>query len=159
MRLKVHLNKKDILGAGLICLLGLAAVLQVSATSVSRIAGMGAGALPVLLGSVLMCVGILWLFDSRLSPDEDEDTDIGVSKWRGCCGLASGVFAFLLLGKYGGILPAVFASVFITVLGDSRHTCGSAALLATAALLLAGLLMIFIPQLSYPVLEKARLLL
>lgn len=159
MRLKVHINKRDVLGAGLLCLLGLAVVLQVSASSVSRIAGMGAGALPVLLGSLLMCVGILWLFDSRLSPDEDEDGDIGVSKWRGSCGLASGVFAFLLLGKYGGILPAVFASVFITVLGDSRHTCSSAALLATGAMLLTGLIMVFVPQLSYPVLEKARLLL
>lgn len=145
MRLKVSINKRDALASGLLCLLGLVAVLQVSATSVSRIAGMGAGLLPVLLGSLLLFIGVLWLFDSRLSPDEDEGVDIGASKWRGCCGLVSGVFAFLLIGKYGGWLPGVFSLVFITVLGDRRHTWRSAMLIALAASALVFPILFFHP--------------
>lgn len=147
MRFKVSINKRDVLASGLLCLLGLAAVLQVSASSVSRISGMGAGVLPVLLGSLLMLVGILWLFDSKLSPDEDEGIDIGVSKWRGSCGVVSGVFAFMLLGKYGGVLPAVFALVFITVLGDRRHTWRSATLLAAIATIVAAIILALNPHL------------
>ncbi|NLC35055.1 MAG: tripartite tricarboxylate transporter TctB family protein [Alcaligenaceae bacterium] len=149
MRFKVSINKRDVLASGLLCLLGLAAVLQVSASSVSRISGMGAGVLPVVLGSVLMLIGILWLFDSRLSPDEEDGIDIGVSKWRGSCGVVSGVFAFLLLSKYGGMLPAVFALVFVTVLGDRRHSWRSALLLASGGTLLAGLVLAFSPGLAF----------
>lgn len=145
MRLKVSINKRDIAASGLLCLLGLAAVLQVSASSVARISGMGAGVLPVLLGAVLMFVGIFWLFDSRLSPDEDEDVDIGASKWRGSCGLVSGVFAFMIVGKYGGLLPALFILIFITVLGDRRHTWRSALGLAAGVTVLAAVILAFNP--------------
>lgn len=143
MRFKVRLNKRDVLASGLLCLLGMAAVLQVSANSVARISGMGAGVLPVALGALLMFVGVLWLFDSRLSPDEDDGVDIGTSKWRGSCGLVSGIFVFLLLAKYGGIVPAVFASMFVTALGDRRHTVRSALFLSTCAAALAVLMVLW----------------
>lgn len=139
MRFKVSINKRDAVATGLLCLLGLAVALQVSASSVARISGLGAGVLPVLLGALLMCGGILWLFDSRFSPDDDDGVDIGASKWRGSCGLASGVFAFLIVGKYGGLLPAVFALAFITVLGDPRHTWRSALFLSCAATIAVAL--------------------
>jgi len=133
MRITFSINKRDALAALVLCLLGLAAVLQVSAHSVASVSGMGAGVLPVLLGALLMFVGVMWLFDSRLSPDDDEGVDIGVSKWRGCCGVVSGVFAFMILGKYAGLAPAVFALVFIAVLGDRGHSWRSALALALAA--------------------------
>ncbi len=147
VRFKVSINKKEVLAPGLLCLLGLAAVLKISASSVSQISGMGALVLPVLLGSLLMLVGILWLFDSKLSPDDDEDTEIGASIWRGCCGVVSGVFAFMLLGKYVGLVPGVFALAFITVMGDPRHSWRSALVLATAAALLSALGMALLPRL------------
>lgn len=147
MRFKVSINKKEILAPGLLCLLGLAAVLKVSASSASTISGLGASVLPVLLGSLLMMVGIFWLFESRLSPDEDEDAEIGTSIWRGCCGAVSGMFAFMLIVKYVGLVPGVFALAFITVMGDYRHSWRSALVLATAAALLVSAGMAFFPWL------------
>lgn len=152
MRLKVNINKKDLLGSGLLCLLGLAAVLQVSAISVRPASVLGSSLFPVLLGSLLLFVGILWLFDSRLSPDDDEGVDIGVSKWRGCCGVVSGVFAFMLLGKYAGLVPAVSALVFITVLGDHRHTWRSAAIFSGSAALAVAVVLFVRPAVSLPLL-------
>jgi len=141
LRLRVRINKRELLGAGLLCLLALASVLKVSASATGKIAGMGSGVLPVLLGSLLLVAGITWLFNSRLSPDEVDDAEIGSSKWRGICGAATGLFCFLIAGKYFGLGVAVFALVFLTVLGDHRHTPGSAALLAGCATLLAVPLM------------------
>ena len=143
MRLKVSINKKELLASGLLCLLGLAAVLQVSASAVGRATGLGAGMLPVLLGSMLMMGGILWLFNSRLSPDEEEDAEIGSSIWRGCCGVASGIFAFMILGRYVGIVPGVFAMVFIIALGDYRHSWKSALVLALASAAIAAIGLFF----------------
>lgn len=128
MRFRVAINKRDVLATGMLCLVGLVAVLQVSANAVARIAGLGTGIVPVLLGAALMLAGILWLFDSRLSPDDD--VDIGSSKWRDSCGLVSALFAFLILGKYGGLVPATFVATLLFVLGDPRHTWRSAAILA-----------------------------
>ena len=134
MRFTFRINKRDVLASGLLCLFGLAGVLQVSAYSLGRTSGMATlGFFPVLAGALLMLVGILWLFDSRLSPDEDEGVDIGVSKWRGCCGVVSGAFAFMLLCKYGGLAPALFALVFISALGDRTHSWRSALLLSSFA--------------------------
>ena len=145
MRFKFSINKRDALAAGLLCMFGLAAVLQVSASSASRISGMGAGVFPVMMGALLMMVGVLWLFDSRLSPDEDEGIDIGTSKWRGCCGVVSGTFAFLLLAKYGGAVPATFALVFISALGDRKHTWRSALLLSACATVAVALVLLCWP--------------
>ena len=36
---------------------------------------------------------------------------------------------FVLLGAYGGLVPATFASVFIAAMGDRKNTWKSAALL------------------------------
>lgn len=149
MRYTVRINKHGVLVPGLLCLMGLAAVLQVSASSVSKVSGMGAGVLPVIVGALMMLVGILWVFNSRLSPDEEDDAEIGVSKWRASCGVASGVFAFLLLAKYAGLIPAIFVSALITILGDQRHTWRSASVLAGAYTLIAVPALAAIPQLSF----------
>lgn len=147
MRFKVTINKRDMLATGLLCLLGLAAALKVSAAAVNRMPGVGTGWLPVLLGSCMLIAGICGLFASRLSPDEDEGVDIGPSKWRGVCGVASGVFTFLLVGKYTGLVPGVFGLVFITVMGDRSHSWRSALLLAMGPAGLAALTLFFYPDL------------
>ena len=148
VRFKVRINKKDALATGLLCLFGLLAALQVSAGSIARIAGAGGVVVSVVLCAALMLVGVLWLFDSRLSPDDDEGVDIGVSKWRGICGVTSGVFAFLLLVKYAGLIPAVLVSAFIFVLGDRHHTWRSAAVLAIMATCVAGMAATLVPNVS-----------
>lgn len=148
MRFKVRINKRDVLATSLLCLFGLVAALQVSASSVARLAGAGSALVSVVLGAVLMLVGVLLLFDSRLSPDDDDEVDIGVSKWRGTCGVTSGVFAFLLLIRYAGFIPAVLVSAFIIVLGDRSHTWRSAALLAGMATCIAGMAATLIPNVS-----------
>jgi len=154
VRFKVSINKKDALAAGLLCLFGLAAVLQVSAYSVGKTSGMATlGVVPVLIGSLVMLVGILCLFESRLSPDDDDDHQSGLSKWRGCCGIASGTFAFLLLGKYIGLVPAVFAFVFIMALGDRSHTWRSALFLSACVTLVGALALMWGPELHIPLLN------
>lgn|GEM_PF-5608086 len=142
MRFKVKINKKEVLAAGLLCLFGLVAALQVSANAVARVAGPGSGTLPVFIGAVLMVAGVLCLFRSRLSPDDDEGAEWVGSKWRSVCGVTGGVFTLLLLSPYAGVLPAVMVGTFIFVMGDRRHTPFSASVLAilVTSAVAAGLL-------------------
>lgn len=140
MRVKIRINKRDALASGLLCLLGLVAAFQVSAGSAARISALSPAALPVMpvvLGALLMFIGVLGLFKSQLSPDDDEGMEIGASKWRGTCGVSTGLFIFLLLVRYAGVAPAVLTSVFVIAMGDHHHTWRSAGVLAVLATSLA----------------------
>jgi len=150
VRFGFSVNKKEVLAIGLLCLVGLIAVLQVSASAVARVSGIAPGIVSVLLCAVLMLGGVYWLFNSRLSPDEDEDADIGPSIWRGTCGVASGAFSFVLLYKYGGLLPAVMSGVFIAILGDHRHSVRSAGLWAAGLAFIVALAAAMIPNVAVP---------
>ena len=50
--------------------------------------------------------------------------------WRGWACILGGVIAFVVLGAYGGLMPATFASVFIAAMGDRQNTVKGAAILS-----------------------------
>lgn len=58
--------------------------------------------------------------------------------------------AFILLGKYGGLVPATFALVFIAAMGDRQHTVRSAALLAVGVTILGIAVFSWALQLQFP---------
>src|SRR5690606_42086123 len=86
--------------------------------------------------------------ESRWVRGDEVGVDICVSRWRGICGVTSGVFAFLLLVKSAGLIPAVLVSAFIFVLGDRHHTWRSAAVLAIMATCVAGMAATLVPNVS-----------
>ena len=53
-------------------------------------------------------------------------------EWRGWFCICAGVVAFAVLGRYGGLVPATFASVFIAALGDRKNSLLASLVLAAA---------------------------
>jgi hypothetical protein len=53
-------------------------------------------------------------------------------QWRGWTCIILGVAAFPVIGKYGGFVPATFAIVFISALGEPENTWRGITLLALA---------------------------
>jgi len=51
-------------------------------------------------------------------------------QWRAWGCIVAGVLAFVVLGEHGGLVPASFAAVFVSAMGDRRNTWRSAAALA-----------------------------
>ncbi len=74
----------------------------------------------------------------------------GLPDLRGCACIILGVLAFLLLGKYGGLIPATFAIVFISALGDRSNTVKQAAILALAMCVIATVVFWWALQLQLP---------
>jgi len=96
---------------------------------------MGAGFIPAVLGSLLILVGIVLGISAVLQDGETvvhaqpcHSTHEG-PEWRGWLCILGGVVAFVVLGDHGGLLPATFASVFISAMGDRNNTVKGAALL------------------------------
>lgn len=150
MRFKV--NKQDAWASALLCALGLFVVVQGSHYNLGTLSRMGPGFFPVALGVLLIFLGILNLFTSTLGSDDD-DEDAALSsppEWRGWLCIIGGVVAFIVLGRYGGLVPATFALVFISALGDRTHNLLTALALSTFVTILGIIIFAWALELQFP---------
>lgn len=131
-------------GAGLaMMVIGLVAVAEGMTYGVGTLSAMGPGYFPVALGVMLALIGV-GIAASR--PDAEPPAGasphpapvatqrVSPSRWRGPLCIVGGIAAFIVLGRYGGLLPASFAIVFVSALGDRannwRHALGLALIIS-----------------------------
>jgi Tripartite tricarboxylate transporter TctB family len=127
--------KRDYYGGALMVLIGLGAVVQGLDYHVGTLTHMGAGFFPVTLGVILSCIGVLIAGSAKrpqlrsIAP-ESVPHEGGRPEWRGWICILASIVAFIVLGKWGGLLPATFAITFISAMGDRGNTWLSALVLA-----------------------------
>ena len=126
---------KDHYGALLLLVLGSAVLALGLSYRMGSLNRMGAGFIPVVLGVLMVMVGIAIGVTAAPAGQEKiahplpgDGTRTG-PEWRGWLCILGGVLAFVVLGEHGGLLPATFASVFISAMGDRNNTVKGAALL------------------------------
>lgn len=128
---------KDHIGGLVLIALGAAVLAMGLGYKTGNLNRMGAGFIPVVLGVLMIAVGIA-IGVTAAPPGKRQMTNPlpghgahgdGIDL-RGWSCILGGVVAFVLLGGHGGLLPATFASVFISAMGDRNNTYKSAAVLA-----------------------------
>jgi len=127
---------KDHYGALMLLALGAAVLAMGLGYRMGTLNRMGAGFIPVVLGVLMMGVGVAVgvtaeppgreAAPAHPLPGDGKHKGIDVRGWA--CILA-GVLAFVVLGRWGGLLPATFASVVVSAMGDRQNTWRGAALL------------------------------
>lgn len=141
---------KDLFGGALLILLGMGAVYAGMAYRLGTLSHMGPGFFPVTVGVLLIAVGILIMLASK-SPDAAEAAAVRRSlEWRAWALICIGIVAFVVLGRYGGLMPASFAIVFISALGDRDNTWISALILAVAMAAVTAVVFYWLLQLQLP---------
>ncbi|WP_322103356.1 tripartite tricarboxylate transporter TctB family protein [Paraburkholderia sp. J41] len=116
--------------------IGMSAVYAGMSYDVGTLTSMGAGFFPVAVGALLAVVGILIALAARDLPKpasnsgDTADAHSRLPDLRGAVCIIAGTLAFILIGKYGGLIPATFAIVFISALGDRTNTVFRAAALS-----------------------------
>ena len=148
--MRFNINKQDAWASGVLCVLGLGVILQGSSYTMGSLSRMGPGFFPVALGVLLVFLGLVLLFASGLSEDEEEEDHVGPPEWRGWLCIISGVIAFIVLGRYGGLVPATFALVFISALGDRTHTLLTAFALSVFVTILGIVIFSWALELQFP---------
>ena len=136
---------KDRIGALLLLALGAGVAWSGHVYGVGSLDRMGAGYFPLLLGLLTRGVGLLLGLgtlarrapgsaarDPRLQRRHGADP-------RGAGLLLLSIGAFIVLGRYGGMVPATFACVFLAALADRGNRLREALALAAAASLLGYL--------------------
>nr|WP_040125004.1 tripartite tricarboxylate transporter TctB family protein [Paraburkholderia xenovorans] len=141
---------RDYYGGALMLLVGLAAAFQGSRYGIGSMTHMKAGFYPVVLGVILAILGVIIAGSATRVPSGDTEDEAQPSEWRGWICIVSSILAFLLLGKFGGLLPASFAIVFISALGDRDNSVRAALIVATAISAVSVVLFWWALQLQFP---------
>ena len=146
--------KKDYYGGALMVIIGVAAAYAATGYHLGTLAQMGPGFFPCAVGVLLALIGLTIAVSARFDKGppavSGHGYGSGMPDLRGTACIIAGILAFLLFGEYGGLLPASFAIVFISALGDRGNTVMQAALLALGMCVIAGVVFWWALQLQMP---------
>ena len=149
MKRLINKSNRDYYGGALMFLIGLGAILQGRTYSMGTLSRMGPGFFPVSLGVILALAGAAIALSARFAEREAEEKALP-PEWRGWFCISLSIVAFVVLGKYGGLVPATFAIVFISALGDRQNTIKSALVLAVAIVAICLIVFWWALQMQFP---------
>jgi len=150
--------KRDYYAGSLMLLLGVGAAVTGSGYKFGSLARMGPGFMPVVLGVVLAFLGIL-IAGTALASSEPDDRKFlpDNPQWFGWACIIAGPILFIILGHYGGMIPAVFGCVFVSALGDKAATYKSSLILALSVTVFGVLLFHYLLNIPFPLLRGVNL--
>ena len=139
-------------------LIGAGAAVTGSGYKFGSLARMGPGFMPVVLGIVLVFVGIL-IATTALGSSEPDDSKFlpDNPQWFGWLCILAGPVLFIIVGHYGGMIPAIFACVFVSALGDKTATYKSSLILALCVTVFGVLLFHYLLNIPFPLLRGVNL--
>jgi hypothetical protein len=140
---------KDYYGGGLMFLLGIGAIWKGFDYKIGTLSRMGPGYFPVAIGAILALMGVLIALGAKSEATAGDDKK-HPPEWRGWACIILANIAFVVLGRYGGLLPATFAVVFISALGDRQNSLKNAFLLAIAMVVVCLIVFAWALQLQFP---------
>ena len=145
----INKHNKDYYGGSLMFVLGLGAILQGMTYQIGTLSHMGPGFFPVSLGAILALLGGAIAITAKGSVSKEEDVHLP-PEWRGWLCIIFSIVAFVVLGQYGGLLPATFAVVFISALGDRQNSVMQAFVLAVALTVVCVVIFWWALQVQFP---------
>ena len=127
-------TRRDYYAGALMVLIGLAAASMGTTYGIGSLTDMQSGFFPLALGVILVLLGLVIAGTATgvrklAAPDKSATA---APEWRGWIAIIAGIIAFVVLGRWGGFLPATFAITFISALGDRDNGWRGALGLATA---------------------------
>ena len=144
--------RRDYYAGGFIALLGACAILQGLQYEVGTLAQTGPGAFPIILGMALILVGMLIAGTAAMSNGADTAILPTNPPWFGWFCILAGPMCFIVLGHYAGMVPAIFACVFVCAIGDKAATLKSSFVLALIMTVFGTLLFGFVLNIQFPLL-------
>ncbi|CAM5197019.1 hypothetical protein CDEF62S_03021 [Castellaniella defragrans] len=151
--MKLRKINKDYYGGALMIFIGLGTLSEGLSYQVGTLARIRSGFFPAIVGALFVIVGVLIAIGglSRHTGDEPDQRP----EWRGWFCILGGIVAFIVLGTYTGLLPASFAVVFISAMGDRNNTIKGALVLSLAMCVIAVVVFWWLLQLQFPLLQWA----
>jgi hypothetical protein len=147
-------RQRDFYAGGLMILFGLVMAVEGSGYGLGSLMHIGPGFFPTVLGVILIVLGVA-IAGSAVAGATDameeefrEDPD-----WRGWACILAGPLMFILFGSLGGLIPAIFACVFVSALGDRTMTLKRVVVLATVVTVFGVVLFSYVLHVPMPLLD------
>ena len=142
-------TRKDFCAGLLILVLGALTVTEATTYEIGSLRRMGPGFFPLGLGVIMTLVGGLILLTARKVRTANGVVPLP-PEWRGWICICVSIAAFVVLGRYGGLVPATFAIVFIAALGDRQNSLVISAVLAGVMTLLCVIVFWWLLKVAFP---------
>ena len=144
-------SKKDYYAGALMTLIGVGSVLEARHYNTGTLFHMGPGFFPIILGVIMTCLGLLIAAVAASSSSaEDDQLVMPNPEWRAWACILAGPILFIFLGNWGGLIPATFACVFVSAMGDRESTWLNSLLLAVGVTAVGVALFSYLLQVSLP---------
>ena len=149
---------KDYYGGALLIVVGASVAYVSQSYTIGTLAHMGPGYFPCALGVLIALCGVLLALGARRKPDASQEAALvghnhGVPDLRGTVCIVLSTVAFYFMGEYFGLIPATFAIVFISGLGDRSNTLVQVLLLSLAMVLVAVVIFWWALQVQMPLVK------
>ena len=119
---KSRMVRKDHVAAMLMMAMGIAIMVIGFRYRMGSLVHMGAGFIPVVLGVLMTAVGlVIGLLATSGTPEEKAAQKLPDPPTCAAACILGGVAVFVLLGTFGGMMPAAFGSVFVAAMGDREE--------------------------------------
>ena len=157
-------RRRDFYAGLLMLLIGLGAILEARHYSLGTLRQMGPGYFPIVIGVLIGFVGLLIVGSALIGrgggdtlaavaggePVPDHEAAASAPDLRGGLCILGGMAAFIVLGRYAGLVPATFAAVFISAIGDRDSTLRGALILAVSVTVAAVVLFSYLLKVQFP---------
>jgi Tripartite tricarboxylate transporter TctB family len=155
-------QKRDYYAGGLMSLIGIGVILEARHYNLGTLFHMGPGFFPIILGVTLTLIGILIAAVAATTEGGEEDIlHMPNPQWRAWFCIIAGPVLFIVFGtdwpavqayvKFPtGLIPATFACVFVSSLGDRDSKPLNSLILATGITIFGVLLFEYVLQVSMP---------
>ncbi len=143
---------RDYYAGGIMLLFGAAAVQEGVRLGVGSLTDMGPGYLPLALGMLLACLGVIIAFQ-RVVPSVDPFATQAASAgvvWRGRLCIILSVIAFIFVSQYAGLIAATLVSVTIAAVGDRTARVKESICLAIGTSAFGAVLFHYVLQIPIP---------
>ncbi len=147
-------KRRDHYAGALMALLGAGAMVQGSQYGIGSMTRMGSGFFPVALGAGMVVMGVLIAASASKAPPPPDllHGPQTPPDWRGWGCIIAAVLLFIGLAQYAGLLPAIFACVFVAAIGDRRAKLRQSLALATGVTVFGLLVFAYGLQVQIPIL-------
>ncbi|MFM0116880.1 tripartite tricarboxylate transporter TctB family protein [Paraburkholderia nemoris] len=143
----------DYYAGTLMMVIGGATMVQARTYELGTLRDMGPGYFPFAIGVLMALTGVGIALGARHPAPELIEEKPFRFEWRGWLCVSLSIVAFIVLGHFGGLLPATFAIVFISALGDRDNTWKSALMLAVVMSVVCVVVFWFLLRVQLPLFQ------
>jgi len=149
-------NRYKLISGLFACGIGVACIIASLDYKIGELRNMGAGYYPLLLGIITTVLGLLVILLPESDVDRENEIRYEAVKLelkrhvRPWLSITIGLVLFILIGNYGGFIPATFILILVSAFGDRENSLLTSLVLAVVSSIFSVIVFYYGMQIQFP---------